>query len=193
MNALLSSRCLASVAALGVLVASTTARAQTPAGPQPAAPAAPTAGPMPFAPGYPPGQVPSYPYPPGAYAPYAGAPMPWGQGTPVVETTRRSSTMMGIGIALMALGGTGVIIGSSMFAAGHQTEYYVDCFGGCDTSTGINDKTLKNGGIAVLAIGAAAIVAGLPLTIVGAQRIPLKSDAAAFLPEPHGNGLRWRF
>ncbi|APR85369.1 Hypothetical protein A7982_10718 [Minicystis rosea] len=145
-------------------------------------------------PGYaPPGYAPPG-YPPGAYAPYAPSSMTW---TPAFETARRSSTMMGLGITLMVVGGTGIIIGSSMFAAGNQENFdYYPCTddGSCsDIPALIDDKALKKGGIAVLVIGAAAVVAGLPLTIIGSQRVPVKAATSAFLPEPHGNGLRWRF
>lgn len=192
MAAFFSSRALAPVAALGVLITSATANAQVPAPSSAAAPAGPGYAP-PAGYGYPPGYAPpGYGYPPpGAYAPYAPQPG-W---TAVVETERRSPKMMGLGIALMALGGTGIIIGSSMFAAGNHISYdAVPCFDGGDCgSFPSNDEGLKKGGIATLVVSVAAIAAGLPLTIVGAQRVPLKPAVAALLPEAHGQGLRWRF
>ncbi|APR85372.1 Hypothetical protein A7982_10721 [Minicystis rosea] len=202
MAALASSRI---AVALAVLVASATANAQVPvastSAPPAAAPAPPGYAPPGYpppgaAPGYPPGYAPppGYGYPPGAYAPYAAPPMTW---TVVEEVPRRSTTMMGIGIALMALGGTGIIIGSSMFARGNQQESYTipPCApeSPCDFTPPAPDTALKNGGIAVLAIGAAALVAGLPLTILGARRVPAQTKASALVPEAHGHGLRWRF
>ncbi|MFT3775505.1 MAG: hypothetical protein QM820_59920 [Minicystis sp.] len=189
MAASLPSRTIASVAALGVLMASTSVSAQSPA------PAAPSAGYAPYAPGgYAP---PGYPYAPyGApYAPYA-APA-WAPQAPAVELKRRSPAMLGTGITLLVLGGTGMIIGSSMFAGGSK-EIYVDippCFEPpCpDFPETTSRSGLKYGGIAVMVISAVSLVAGVPLTVIGSRMVPAKPEAAAFLPELTGSGLRWHF
>ncbi|APR85370.1 Hypothetical protein A7982_10719 [Minicystis rosea] len=180
MVAFFSSGRFARVVALGIVLAPATAHAQVPASPAPQAP---------------PGYALPQGHPPGAHAPYA-MPMPWGPGAPAVETTRRSSRMMGLGIALLAAGGTGVIIGSSMFAAGNAPRYpdvieRCDDEGPCALPAPTKDLAFRNAGLAVLIVGAAAVVAGLPLTIVGAQQVPVKTSA--FVPEAHGHGLRWRF
>jgi hypothetical protein len=208
---------LASFAALTVALAPTPAHAQgapAPAsapptyGQAPAGYAPPAYGQLPagYAPpaygqlpaGYAPpayGQLPAGYPPPAGYAPNGAAPSWYAAGTPGFETKRRSSAMLGAGIAMLALGGTGLIIGSSLFAAGDQTHYvYPPCLDGFDCSpTLTSDSGLKNGGIATLVISVAMLVAGTPLTLVGMQKVPVHPAAAALVPELRGSALRWRF
>jgi hypothetical protein len=197
---------LASFGALTVALASTPAHAQAAPAPTstppaygqaPAGYAPPAYGQLPA--GYAPpayGQLPAgYPPPPAGYAPNGAAPSWYATGTPGFETKRRSSAMLGAGIAMLALGGTGLIIGSSLFAAGDQTHYvYPPCLDGFDCSpTLTSDSGLKNGGIATLVISVAMLVAGTPLTLVGMQKVPVHPAAAALVPELRGSALRWRF
>jgi hypothetical protein len=223
MPASFRSRNLACLITLAALLVPAAASAQTPPAP-PAGYAPPTGSAPPgyapptgsAPPGYaPPGYGPSgYPPPQGyappagygappGYAPYAAVP-PQGYGqayAPFVPMKRQSSVMMGIGITLLAAGGSGLIMGTSMFSAGGKTTYdYPPCSPDgftCPDPVISTNTGLRNAGIAALVLGTASIAVGIPLVVIGGKRVPDNDPPTALLPVVRvgagGGGMTWQF
>ncbi len=179
---------LASVGAVLVLLAPSPARAQT-APPDPASPGVTPAGATPAGP------------PPGAYAPPPGwspsaALPPWYPTTPYTPMKRRSPGMIGLGVVLVSLSTVGVIAGTALFVASNNAQPFLPtpCCGG--RSEPSDPSGLKTPGIVSIAFGVAAMAAGLPLLIVGSQKVPDRGEAG-FVPTVRvgagGGTLGWRF
>jgi len=85
--------------------------------------------------------------------------------------------MMIGGIVSLGLGGLGLGFGSI----------------GLVTLSGSEQKV----GLVLVALGFVGVAAGIPLTVIGAKKVPVKKNALLsrdyVLIEPTGNGLRMRF
>ena len=97
--------------------------------------------------------------------------------------------MMAGGIVLLSLGGLATLGGLTTVAT---SESFVCWDGDCV------DETLRAIGIGLTVGGLASLAIGLPLTIVGARRVPVEEDDNAWLVptpviHPTGGGLRWTF
>jgi hypothetical protein len=115
---------------------------------------------------------------------------------------RRSSGMIGAGILLISLSTVGAIAGTATFAAGAQTSFV---FGPCPLGGPCppnlqqvgGDSGLKAAGIASIVLGIAALGAGIPLLVVGSQKVPDKDEAWSPVPAVRiGAGAlsaSWRF
>jgi hypothetical protein len=80
---------------------------------------------------------------------------------------------------------TAMIAGASLFAGASQRRPVV-CAGNefCPLDRPANEPTAKAGGVALMVIGVVAMGAGIPLVIVGAQKVPDR-DGLALLPSVH--------
>jgi len=107
---------------------------------------------------------------------------------------RRSVPLMVTGIILTSLGGVGAIVGLFNLSAAesgscsYSSSYDSDCV----------DETQQNVGIGLAVAGLAMLGAGIPMTIVGAAKVPVEpGDETSFVPEltigPTSGTLRWRF
>ncbi|APR85627.1 Hypothetical protein A7982_10976 [Minicystis rosea] len=98
------------------------------------------------------------------------------------------------GIVMIAVGGTGLLVGAAMAAVSHGP-----CFDGC--SSGSNAA-----GIVLSVLGGLLVAGGIPTLIYGAKRVPAKHEAAlpAWLGTPWvsagdprrrpvGAGWAWQF
>jgi hypothetical protein len=112
-----------------------------------------------------------YPAPPGYYPPAET----YATYTPM---KRRSPTMIAWGSALVSVATTAIIAGSSLYAGGAQTT--VVCSFTCSSSSA--DSGAQTTGGVVLALGLVAMGAGIPLIVVGAQKVPESRDAATVAP-----------
>lgn len=156
-------------------------------------------------PGY--GQPPpGYGPPPGYYPPpgYGYAPPPPGymyapqqMVEPPVPKERRSSGMMGGGIALVSAGGLAMAIGAVVA---------LDASSHCDFSFSFDtvchtDTAAQTAGYGVLIGGIVAVAVGIPLLVYGAKKVPVKADAAPaaalaipkWVGAPGGAGWQWKF
>jgi hypothetical protein len=186
-------------------------------GPPPAGYGPPPAGYGPPPPGYgayPPGYAPPpYGYPYGA--PYYSYATPLPPATPPVKKERRNTGMMIAGILLTSGGAIGLIIGAAVTAnASNQIDVYCPNGSGstfrCSTRDNEGQKTAGYG----LMIGSAiALAGGIPLWIVGGQKVPVtgkgKDEPAgsdsppaqpdktsaipSFLIGPGAAALKWTF
>lgn len=164
----MSSQRFASLAVLGLLLAAGDARAQS--GPPTPLPSGPAPGVAPgMAPGGypPPGVYPGAPAPPGWYP----APQPMYPYTPM---KRRSSGMIAGGVLLISLSSIGLIAGSAMVSAGDSGGAFTCTEFGCSRP---GDSTLKGGGVAAIVIGLVALGVGIPLLVVGSQKVPDRDEA----------------
>lgn len=140
---------------------------------------------------------------PGFGAPAYGAPAygmpPPGYGTQTAEPSRPySSTMFGVGVAMVVVGTSSALLGSGAYGAGAKKTYvYPDV---CTTDfcePSIEQKTgLKYAGIAMIALGSTAFAIGLPLMLVGMRRVA-NTPAAAYVPAVRlgagAGSLTWKF
>jgi hypothetical protein len=197
------SRRLASLAAAAALFASTTRARADPPPPAPSNAPPPPQGYTPQ-PGYPArSSMPQgYPPPPGyapqgyapqgyapqgytpqGYAPpqgYPGYPPPQVYSPSYTAMRRRSPTMIAVGSALISVGATALIAGPAFYAG--ATQSVVCNFGeggGCAPTT---DGGAQGAGIFFMVLGIAAVGAGIPLLVVGAQKVPDRGEAASLLP-----------
>jgi hypothetical protein len=167
--------------AVGLLVAATASADDGAAAPPAATPmlAAPPVPGAPIAPAYP-------MYPP----PSGGAPPPyWRPIAPATE--RRSTTLRTTGIVLFAVGGAASFGGVALFAS-------VSSSGCADDGTGRNPCSIAPVvPLLVAAAGAVTGLAGIPLFVIGAQRVPVGTATGKLVPEltvGAANGsLRWSF
>ena len=101
--------------------------------------------------------------------------------------------MIGWGAALVSIATTAVIAGSSLYAG--ATPSNNGCFDACPSST--TDSSAQAGGITLLVVGIAAMGAGLPLLIIGAQKVPDRGDTGVATPTVRvgaGSGaVTWAF
>jgi hypothetical protein len=182
----MSPRLVAPLAALALLLPATIARADSgPPAPSPyaappgyaAPPVSPAAAPPAVGQGYPGGYAAPGPYgappaPPGYYPP----PQTYGTFTPM---RRKSSVMIGAGAILLSVAATALIAGPSLYSGSQQGGVSV-CpvgggFGGCASPS--TDSGAGAAGIALMVVGIAALGAGVPLLIIGAQKVPDRGDA----------------
>ena len=154
--------------ALSSILLTGTAAAQ-----QPPAAAAPPAAALP--PGY-------YPPPPAHAQPYGQQP----HGVPPLRATQRFSTpMMTTGLVLTSLGALVLAAGTLAWVTKEGVV--------CDTGScgGHGADTV------VMVAGAVATLAGIPLIVLGARRVPVKQEESALVPaisvSPRGASLTFTF
>ena len=141
-----------------------------PAAPPPAGyapPASPVPAPAGAAPGYrPPGYPPARPYGTPYHPGYRYQLPPQGPPPPPPPRMVRNSTPLMVGgIVLISAGGLGVIVGLSML----QDAEDQDCVTfPCETT----DKSQQVAGAVVTGVALAAVAGGIPMTFIGAQRVP---------------------
>jgi hypothetical protein len=121
--------------------------------------------PGPFPPGYPGAAMPAYasPYNPAEYA------LP----PPPPPRQRHNPAMYASGVALVVVGLSSVITGAALIStATNRIDVY------CDTPSfpcaHLDDAPRRNGGIAVMAVGAAMAAVGMPLWIVGSKLVLIR-------------------
>jgi len=137
------------------------------------------------------------------YAPYAApgwyrAPQDTPPYTPL---RRRSPGMIAGGVILISLASVGFIAGPALIAAGNRTQEIVPDFCGdfgCPSQMVSSTAGLTTAGITAIAVGVAALGAGIPLLVVGTQKVPDRGDEeAALVPSVRfglgGASVGWRF
>ncbi len=142
------------------------------------APAPPGYAPAP--PGYGP---PGYPQP-GYGQPQFYYPPPSLMGPPP-RMERRSKGMMAGGIVLIGVGGLSLITGLAVYAIGG-----VGSFKSCSSTSGnysynynyndcgwTADKGTQAAGVALMVLGVAGLGVGIPLTVIGAKKVPVDPQA----------------
>jgi hypothetical protein len=158
---------------------------------------------MPYPPGYPPPYMVYYPQPPGALPPS------W---MPERPTVRRSNALRNTGIVLLSVGGALTVAGAVVFGDIISHPCVIFAEGGGQPAGGIeaSQERIRSAhqalnacdnppgiGVAILAAGALTALVGLPLFVIGSQKIPAPNPAARLVPELRvgaGNGsLRWTF
>jgi hypothetical protein len=165
----------AALVATSILVASTAARAQTPAPVSPPLPPPPATG---YAP---------YGYAPYGYAPYA----PVAPREP--EMKRRSTGLMAGGIVVTSLGALTALAGGIVYAGATKYEL-VDCGipdVSCATAERRDDSAQQTAGMITMIGGIAMIGAGIPMIIIGAKKVPVTT--AQVQVGPRSVGLRGTF
>lgn len=162
--------------------------AATPGFAQSKAPAAPPGYGEP-PPGYappPPGYAPAQPgYPPPGYAQPGGYPPEYGQPQfyyppppmmgPPPRMERRSKGMMAGGIVLIGVGALSLITGLVTYAVGSIGPYQSsNCYGSynCGGSY-VPDSGTRTAGIVLMVGGVAGLGVGIPLTVIGAKKVPV--------------------
>jgi hypothetical protein len=113
---------------------------------------------------------------------------------------RASVLMMVTGIVGVGLGATVAIAGSALAASAHDSTIIF-----CETSVGVSQCGRKDNGarmgagVAMIVGGGIALVAGVPLWILGARRVPLDDKEKEPSPKPTVSigptsaSLRWSF
>jgi hypothetical protein len=136
-------------------------------------------------------QASAYP-PPGYFMPF---PPPLAPYTPM---KRQSSKMIAAGIVLLSVGSVGLIAGPALYAAGAKDNFvFPPCTpdGFCPDPTSSKDSGLVAAGITSIVLGGLAVVAGIPVLVIGAKKVP--DTGTAFVPElrasPGGGALAWTF
>ena len=121
------------------------------------------------------------PYQP--YAPYGASPSGYG-GPGQQPMVRRSPALMGVGIALTALGGAASIASLVVDLAGSQCSPGQVC-------TGVSSGAV----FGLLIGGVVGLGVGIPLLIYGAKEVPAGSISAVtpWVGAPGGAGWQWRF
>jgi hypothetical protein len=195
----------------GAALASTLAPAA--AGAQQAAPTSPSVAlqqPSATAPGYGAAQPGHGAAPPGyGAAPpgYGAAPPGYGVAPPGYggymqtlppDTEPQSFGMIVSGALLLSFGVTGILAGSSMVIAATRTPEIVPCFPGAECApTRADHSALEAVGVTTLVISSLATIGGIPLLVIGAKKVPARTETTALRPEvrvgPTGGALRWHF
>jgi hypothetical protein len=124
-------------------------------------------------PGYPPGYSPFAP-PPSSYVDLSALPPP-------PPRQRYNAPMMAMGIVMVGGGLLSVITGSVLVS---ESTDRIDIY--CDTPSSPcahkDDASRRTGGALMMAIGAAAGAAGIPLWIIGAKMVPAPRDEKGSAP-----------
>jgi hypothetical protein len=107
---------------------------------------------------------------------------------------RNNPGMMAAGIVMLCVGGVGAIVGIGLISDAEQESRLIqDCFGpACDDfEEDVEEKRVA--GIVTALAGLALIGVGIPLTVVGARKVPLEGPPEAQLRlwlSPFGGGLK---
>ena len=133
---------------------------------------------------------------PGAsyYLPSGGYYVPLAPPPPAME--RRSSGLMVTGIVLMSAGALAAAVGAvGLTNTSTNTAGNDDCsnHGGCSTLS-------EGAGVGLVAGGLVGVAVGVPLTLIGAKKVPVDKTTAlagtglpAWVGEPAARGWRWQF
>jgi hypothetical protein len=115
---------------------------------------------------------------------------PRGWRDPAIGKETRSSGMMASGIVLIAVGATMLPMGTAVsMNAGQSCEF--DNFG---NSRNCKPSSELFSGIGVLVAGAGALAVGIPLLVLGAQKVPIEIPRrSAFTVGPTGASFRYDF
>jgi hypothetical protein len=84
--------------------------------------------------------------------------------------------MMITGIVLTSLGAIGIVTGAVMVA---RAESNIICGGGGTLGSCDDSGDRRAGGFAVMLLGAAGLGVGIPLTIIGARKVPARGQLPA--------------
>jgi len=115
---------------------------------------------------------------------------PRGWRDPAAGKEMRSSGMVASGIALIAVGATMMPIGSVM-SAGARQDCDFDNFG---NSQSCRPSSELRTGIGVLIAGAGGLAIGIPLLVLGAQKVPIEIPRrSALTVGPTGASFRYDF
>jgi hypothetical protein len=173
----MKSRALLASCLTATMLATTPGFAQTPKPEEPPPGyAPPPPGYAPAPPGY--GQ-PGYGQPygqPGYGQPQFYYPPPPLMGPPP-RMERRSKGMMAGGIVLLGVGALSLITGLAVYAVG-SVGTYKGCYGYSTYSSYsdcgyTSDKGTQTAGVALMIAGVAGIGVGIPLTVIGAKKVPV--------------------
>jgi drug/metabolite transporter (DMT)-like permease len=128
-----------------------------------------------------------------------------------VKKERRNTGMMIAGILLTSAGAVGLIVGAAVSAnASDKIDVYCpNGSGGSFRCSSRDDEGQQTAGYGLMIGSAIALAGGIPLWIVGGQRVPVKegdktddkpaaepaktSAVPAVLIGPAGGALRWTF
>jgi hypothetical protein len=134
--------------------------------------------------------------PPPGYAPHAAPlgwyPKPWPPYTPM---KRRSPGMIAAGVVLVSLSSVALIAGPAMIVNSQQTSDDPCPFNGCTTQSN-GGSGFEAAGITSIVLGVALGAAGVPLLVVGAQKVPDRGEASVVPVVRVGAGgasVAWRF
>lgn len=119
----------------------------------------------------------------------ANAPPP-GWRDPSIGKETRSSGMVAAGVVLISIGATMMPIGSVMSGnAGRSCNF--DDFG---QSQGCQQSSERISGLGVLLAGAGGLAVGIPLVVLGAQKVPIEIPRrSALTVGPTGASFRYDF
>jgi hypothetical protein len=140
-----------------------------------------------------------YAPPPLVYAPYPAG-FVFAQ-PPFTPMKRKSPARMGAGIALITIGATAVLAGTTLAIAGAPSSGYT-VFSPCgDINPCQESPSAQPGviaaGIVTLVLGSASIATGVPLLVSGMRKVPDTADTARLVPEigvgARSGSLTWRF
>lgn len=115
---------------------------------------------------------------------------PRGWRDPAVGKETRSAGMVATGVVLISLGATMLPIGSFMSAnAGESCTF--DDFGGTQSCEPRGERL---SGIGILAAASGALAVGIPLVVLGAQKVPIEIPRrSAITVGPTGASFRYDF
>lgn len=123
--------------------------------------------------------------PPGYAVPPGGA-YYYGYGPPPpIPKKRRSTGMMVSGIVLTALGGVTLLAGAVVYGMAKKTSCTYSATGATFCSR--NEDGATAGTIAML-LGGGMIAAGIPLTVVGARKVPVNEAGVRKVEAPRSVG-----
>jgi hypothetical protein len=115
---------------------------------------------------------------------------PRGWRDPAVGKEMRSSSMVASGIVLISLGATVMPIGSLVSASARQ-DCTFDSFG---NSQSCKPSSERLSGLGVLVAGAGGLAIGIPLLVLGAQKVPIEIPRrSALTVGPTGASFRYDF
>jgi hypothetical protein len=121
---------------------------------------------------------------------YAGSVTPASWRDPKVGKETRSSAMVATGTVLISVGATMLPIGTLMAESGAQ-DCVTDPTGNSFTCT---PATSRLSGLGVLVAAAGALAVGIPLVVLGAQKVPIEIPRrAALTVGPAGASFRYDF
>jgi hypothetical protein len=122
-------------------------------------------------------------------ADYEASRPPPGWRDPAVGKETRSSGMVAAGVVLISLGATALPIGTSL-----ATDTSQDCNSDPTGNFTCVPSGARLGGLGVLAAGAGALAVGIPLLVLGAQKVPIEIPRrSALTVGPTGASFRYDF
>lgn len=121
---------------------------------------------------------------------YEASRPPPGWRDPSVGKETRSAGMVAAGVVMISLGATMLPIGSMMSASARQ-DCSFDSFG---NSLGCQPSPERLSGIGMLVAGAGGLAIGIPLVVLGAQKVPIEIPRrSAITVGPSGASFRHDF